>query len=107
MCFTKMNEIVHRLFLTGDKCITKLHLEEPGFTYGACGVFTNPKKKELKCVKKKVIYINRKELDKALSSRDSVYFYSKDSNEKTITDKELIDKAYDTASRANYHEKSN
>ena len=46
MCFTKMNEIVHRLFLTGDKCITKLHLEEPGFTYGAFRAFTNPKKRD-------------------------------------------------------------
>ena len=31
-----MNKIIQKFLLTGDK----LHLKQPGFTYGACGPFT-------------------------------------------------------------------
>ena len=36
----KMNEIVNKFLLAGDKFITEMHLRQPGFIYSACGPFT-------------------------------------------------------------------
>ena len=52
--------------LAGDKSMTKMHLKQPGFTYSACGAFTNNKERiqnfnETGDTK----YIYRNELDKA------------------------------------------
>ena len=35
-----MNEIVNKFLLAGDKSMPEMHLKEPGFTYSACGPFT-------------------------------------------------------------------
>ena len=45
-CFkmSKMNEIVNKFLLVGDKFMPEMHLEQPGFTYSACGPFTKNKK---------------------------------------------------------------
>ena len=40
----KMNEIINKFLLAGDKFMPEMHLRQPGFTYSACGPFT--KKKE-------------------------------------------------------------
>ena len=46
----KMNEIVNKFLLVGDKFMPEMHLRQPargalhaGFTYGACGQFTKNK----------------------------------------------------------------
>ena len=49
----KMNEIVNKFLLVGDKFMPEMHLRQPGFTYSACGPFT--KNKELKDLKKEEI----------------------------------------------------
>ena len=36
----KMNEIVNKFLLVGDKFMPEMHLKQPGFTYSACGPFT-------------------------------------------------------------------
>ena len=36
----KMNEIVNKFLLAGDKCMPEMHLKQPGFTHSACGPFT-------------------------------------------------------------------
>ena len=36
----KMNKIVNKFLLTGDKFMPELHLRQPVFTYSACGPFT-------------------------------------------------------------------
>ena len=41
----KMNEIVNKFLLTGDKFMTDMHLRQPGFSYNACGQFTENKEK--------------------------------------------------------------
>ena len=41
----KMNEIVNKFLLTGDKFIPETHLRQSGFTYSACGLFTKNKKR--------------------------------------------------------------
>ena len=42
----KMNEIINKFLLAGDKFMPEMHLKQPGFTYSACGPFK--KNKELK-----------------------------------------------------------
>ena len=35
--YTKMNKIVNKLLLAGDKFMPEMHLKQPGFAYCACG----------------------------------------------------------------------
>ena len=44
-CFEciKMNEIVNKFFLIGNKFMPEMHLKQPGFTYSACSPFTKNK----------------------------------------------------------------
>ena len=39
-----MNQIGSKFLLAGDKFMAKMHLRQPGFTYGACGSFTKNKR---------------------------------------------------------------
>ena len=39
----KMNEIINKFLLAGNKFIPEMHLKQPGFTYSACGSFTKNK----------------------------------------------------------------
>ena len=43
--YIKMNEIVHKFLLAGDKFMPEMHLKQPGFTYSACGPFTKNKER--------------------------------------------------------------
>ena len=38
--YVKMNKIISKFLLAGEKCMWELHSKEPGFTYGACRSFT-------------------------------------------------------------------
>ena len=40
-----MNEIVNTFLLAGDKFMPEIHLQQPGFTYSACGPFTKNKER--------------------------------------------------------------
>ena len=50
-----MNEIVNNILLAGDTFMLEMLLRLPGFTYSACGTFTNNKEwiKNLKKNRKK------------------------------------------------------
>ena len=39
----KINEIVNKFLLAGDKFMPEMHLKQPGFTYSVCGPFTKNK----------------------------------------------------------------
>ena len=41
----KMNEIVNKILLAGDKFMPEMHLKQSGFTYSACGPFTENKER--------------------------------------------------------------
>ena len=41
----KMNEIINKFLLVGDKFMPEMHLKQPGFTYSACGPFTKNKER--------------------------------------------------------------
>ena len=47
LCFKsiKINAIVIKLLLVGDKFIPEIHLKQPGFTYSACGSFSKNKER--------------------------------------------------------------
>ena len=40
-----MNEIVSRFLLAGDKLMKEMRLRQLGFTYSACGPFTESKER--------------------------------------------------------------
>ena len=40
-----MNEIVNKLLLAGDKCMSEMQLRQHVFTYSACETFTKIKSK--------------------------------------------------------------
>ena len=50
MCI-KINEIVNKFFLVGDKFMPEMHLKQPGFTYSACGPFTKNKERMEKFIR--------------------------------------------------------
>ena len=39
----KMNEVVNKFLLAGDKFMPKMHLRQSQFAYSACGRFTKNK----------------------------------------------------------------
>ena len=39
----KVNETINTFLLVGDKFISERYLKQPGFTYNACGLFTENK----------------------------------------------------------------
>ena len=41
----KMNEIVNKFLLAGDKFMPEMNLKQPRFTYTACGPFTKSKER--------------------------------------------------------------
>ena len=41
----KMNEIVNKFLLAGEKFMPEMHLKQAGFAYGACGPFTKTKER--------------------------------------------------------------
>ena len=51
MCI-KMNEIVNKFLLAGDKFMPEMHLKQPRFTFSACGWFTKKINKEFKNLNK-------------------------------------------------------
>ena len=42
---TCKNEIVNKFLLAGVKFIPEMHLKQPGFTYSACGPFSENKER--------------------------------------------------------------
>ena len=59
-----MNEIVKKFLLAGDKFMPEMHLRQPGFTYSACGPFTQNKKRIQKFKESgDTSYIYKNELD--------------------------------------------
>ena len=55
----KINEIINKFLLAGDKFMSRMHLRHPGFTNSTCGQFTK----------------NKEEIRKFKESEDSRYIY--------------------------------
>ena len=55
----KMNEILNKFLLAVDKIMPEMHLNQPGFTYSACGTFTKKESKNLRNMRFK-IYLSKR-----------------------------------------------
>ena len=81
----KINDIINKLLLAGDKFMPQMHLKQPQFTYSACKPFTKNKER----IQKFSRYIYRNELDKACFQHNVVYGDFKDLTKRTAADKVL------------------
>ena len=99
----KINNVINKFLLAGDKFMPKMHLRQHQFVYSACGPF-NRHKERIKKLKQTsdTRYIYRNELDKACFQHDSAYADHKDLINRTKSDKFLRDKAYNIASNPEY-----
>ena len=52
-----MNEIVNKFLLAGHKFMPEMHLRQPGFTYSACGPFTNINKEFKNLCKQEILIL--------------------------------------------------
>ena len=81
----------------------KIHLEQPGFTYSACGPFTKNKERIEKFMKTgNTDFSYKNDLDKTCFQHDMAYGKSKDLVKRTQSDKVLRDKAFKIASDPKY-----
>ena len=88
----KMNKIINKFLLTGNKFMVELHLNQPEFTYSACGPFTKHRERIQKFRKTgNLKHLYRNELDKACFAHHAAFSYSKDLAKSTISDKILKD----------------
>ena len=70
----KMNEIVNKFLLAGDKFMPEMHLRQSEFTYGACGAFTKNKERIKKFKETgNWSYIYQNELDEACFQHNMSY----------------------------------
>ena len=99
----KMNNIINKFLLAGDKFMPEMHLRQPQFIYSTCGPFTRHKERIKKFRQTgDTRYIYRNDLDKACFQHDSAYADNKDLINRTKADKVLKDKAYNIASNRKY-----
>ena len=94
-----MNEIVNKVLLAGDKFMPEMHLKQPGFTYSACGPFTENKERIEKFMQTgNTSFIYKNGLDKACFQHDMACGKTKDLVKRIQSDKVLKDKAFKIAS---------
>ena len=99
----KMNEIVNKFLLAGDKFMPDMHFKQPGLTYSACGPFTKNKERIQKFKETgDTSYIYKNELDKACFQHDMAYEDFKDLPRRTASDKILRDKAFNIGKNPKY-----
>ena len=94
----KMNVIVNKFSLAGDKFMPEMHLKEPGFTYSAYGPFTK-NKETIQNFKETgdTNYIYKTKLDKSCFQHNMAYgdfkgFASRTASDKILRDKLLLPK---------------
>ena len=96
--YEKMNEIVNKFLLVGDKFMSEIHLKQPGLNYSACGPVTKNKETIQKFKETgDTNYIYKNQLDKACFQHDMAYGDFKDLARRTVSDKFLRDKAFNIA----------
>ena len=99
----KMNEIVNKFLLAGDKFVHEIHLKQTSFTYSACSPFTKNKKGIEKFMQTgNTNFIYKNELDKACFQRNMAYGKSKDLVKRTHSDRVLRNEAFKIVSDPKY-----
>ena len=101
----KMNKIVNKFLLAGDKFMTDMHLKQPGFTYNACGPFAKNKEKIQKFKEKgDTNYIYKNERDKVCLQHGMIYGDFKDLARRAASDEDWRDETFDIAKDPKYDE---
>ena len=99
----KVNQIVNKFLLTGDKFMPELNLIQPGFTYSACRPFAKNKERIQKFMQTgNANYIYRNDLDKACFQHDMAYGKYKDLEKRTQSGRALKDRAFEIANNSKY-----
>ena len=81
----------------------EMHLRQPGFTYSACGPFTNNKQRIQKFMQTgNTNYIYKNELGKACFQHNVAYGKYQDLEKRTQSDKVLKDKAFAIVNNPKY-----
>ena len=94
----KMNEMVHKILLAGNKFMPEMHLKQPRVTYSACGPFTKNKERIQKFKETgDASYIYKNELDEGCFQHDIAYGEIKDLERRKASDKVLRNKAFNIA----------
>ena len=94
-----MNEIVNKFLVAGNKFMPEVYLKQPGFTYSACGPFTENKETIEKFMQTgNTDFIYRNVLVKACFQNNMAYGKLKDLTKRTQSDKVLREKAFKIAS---------
>ena len=98
-----MKDIVNKFLLAGAEFMPKMHLKQSGFTYSACGPFTENKQRIKKSMHTgDTSYIYRNDLDKACFQNDKTYGKYKDLANRTQSVRVLRDKAFEIANNPKY-----
>ena len=99
----KMNNIINKFLLAGDRFMPEMHLRQPQFTNSACGPFTKHKQRIQKFKETgDTNYIYKNELDKACFAHDAGYSDSKDLTKRTVADKILRNRTCNIAKDQKY-----
>ena len=99
----KINEIVNKFLLAGDKFMPEMHLKQPRFTYSACGPFTKNKERIQKFKETEdTSYIYKNDFDKTCFQHDMAYGDFKDIARRTASDNVLSNKAFHIAKNPKY-----
>ena len=99
----KMNAVMNKFLLAGDKFMPEMHLKQPQYNYSVCRPFTNNKERIQKFKETgDTKYIYRNKLDKACFQHDIGYGYFKNLPIRTAADKILRDKAFNIAKNSKY-----
>ena len=98
-----MNEIVNKFLLAGNKCMSEMHLEQPGITYSSCGPFTKNKERIQKSMQTgNINFIYNNDLDKACFQHDMAHGKYKDLTKRIESDKALRDKSFEIVNNPEY-----
>ena len=97
-----MNEIISKYLIEVGKFMPEIHLEQPGFTYNACGPFTKNKERIQKFKETRDSrYICQSELDNSCFQHDMAYSDFKDLLRRTAADKVIRDKVFNIPKNQN------
>ena len=98
-CFKyKINKIVNKCLLVGDKFRSEIHLKQLIFAYSACGLLKTKKEFKKFMQTGNTDYIFKNDLDKTGFQHDMAYCKFKDLNKRTQSDEVLRHQAFEVAS---------
>ena len=84
MLHIRLNDIINKFLLAGDKFMSEMHLKQPGFTYSACGLFSRNKQRTQRFMETgDTNYIYKNEEDKVCFQHDMAYGDFKDLKKRT------------------------